>query len=84
MGPFLEGISEAHLNYKSFLGRNVANPTAILLCTVKMLDHLGLEDQAQVIRKAINDVLTEGKVRTRDIGGFATTTQFTQAVINHM
>lgn len=56
----------------------------MLLCSVKLLDHLGLDDKAEVIRKAINSVLAEGKVRTRDIGGFATTTQFTQAVIDHM
>jgi isocitrate dehydrogenase (NAD+) len=49
-----------------------------------MLDHLGLNDEASKIRDGIHRTLAEAKVRTRDLGGFATTTQFTQAVIEHI
>jgi len=65
-------------------GRNVANPTAILLASAKMLQHLGLNDEAIKVKTAVNKVLEEQKVRTRDLGGFASTTQFTQAVVNHL
>jgi isocitrate dehydrogenase (NAD+) len=64
-------------------GHNVANPTAMLLASVKMLEHLGLADEAFKLKAAVNKVLEDQKVRTRDLGGFATTTQFTQAVINN-
>ena len=64
-------------------GHNVANPTAMLLASVKMLEHLGLHDEAFKLKAAVNKVLEDQKVRTRDLGGFATTTQFTQAVIDN-
>merc|ERR1712223_1673584 len=63
-------------------GKGVANPTAMLLSTTSMLDHLGLHEERDLVRNAINTVLNDGKVRTRDIGGYASTKQFTQAVIN--
>jgi len=65
------------------VGHNVANPTAMLLASVKMLEHLGLQDEAFKLKAAVNKVLEDQKVRTRDLGGFATTTQFTQAVIDN-
>ena len=54
----------------------------MLLSTASMLDHLGLHEERDLVRNAINTVLNDGKVRTRDIGGYASTKQFTQAVIN--
>ncbi len=62
----------------------MANPTAMLLSAASMLDHLGLHKERDLLRKAIDRVLTEGKVRTRDLGGYATTLQFTNAVINSL
>ena len=44
--------------------------------------NLGLHEERDLVRNAINTVLNDGKVRTRDIGGYASTKQFTQAVIN--
>ena len=61
----------------------MANPTAMLLASVKMLEHLGLQDEAFKLKAAVNKVLEDQKIRTRDLGGFATTTQFTQAVIDN-
>merc|ERR1712109_239109 len=66
------------------VGRNVANPTAMLLASAKMLEHLGFEDKAVVLKGAVNKVLEEQKVKTRDLGGFASTQQFTAAVINNI
>ena len=67
-----------------FIGKNVANPTAMLLSATQMLDHIGLKQDATRLKDAINKVLTDGKVRTRDLGGFATTNQFTAAVIQNL
>ena len=77
-------ISGAKHTFDEGVGRNVANPTAILLSTVKMLQHLGLTEHASKLRSAITEVLSTGKTRTRDLGGFATTQQFTSAVINNL
>ena len=59
------------------VGRNVANPTAMLLASAKMLEHLGFEDKAVILKGAVNKVLEDQNVKTRDLGGFASTTQFT-------
>ena len=67
-----------------FSGKNVANPTAMLLSAVQMLEHIGLVEDAKHLRAAIFKVLKDGKVRTRDLGGFATTNQFTAAVIQNL
>lgn len=65
------------------LGKNVANPTAMLLSTAKMLDHVNLPHHAKTVKTAVEKVLKAGKVRTRDLGGYATTRQFTEEVIKH-
>ena len=66
------------------VGKNVANPTAILLSTAEMLGHIGLSEESVKIKTAIYNVLTEGKTKTRDLGGYSTTEQFTTAVINNL
>ena len=66
------------------VGKNIANPTAILLSTAKMLDHLGLTEHGSKLRAAITEVLSSGSAKTRDLGGFATTQQFTTAVVNSL
>lgn len=71
----------ARHTYHEAVGLNVANPTAMLLCACNMLRHLHLEYFSSLIERAILKVLKSGKVRTKDIGGHATTTDFTKAVI---
>merc|ERR1719466_65677 len=61
-------------------GKNVANPTAALLASAKMLHHVGFQKDGERLKKAVERVLKAGKVRTRDIGGYATTRDFTAAV----
>jgi isocitrate dehydrogenase (NAD+) len=60
--------------------QNLANPTALLLSGLLMLDHIGERDAAARIRAALGRVLAAGTVRTRDLGGTAHTTDFTAAV----
>lgn len=65
-------------------GQNVANPTAMILSATLMLDHLGLTRHAERISNAVHEVIAEGQTTTRDIGGSASTTEFTKAVIGKL
>jgi isocitrate dehydrogenase (NAD+) len=65
-------------------GKNVANPTAMLLCSAKLLRHINLSQYATLIYTALNRVLKTGKVRTKDVGGQSTTTDFTNAIIHNL
>jgi isocitrate/isopropylmalate dehydrogenase len=62
-------------------GKGLANPTALLLSSVMMLDHLGESSAARHIEAALEKVYREGKHTTQDVGGKAGTTEFTDAVI---
>jgi isocitrate dehydrogenase (NAD+) len=64
--------------------KNLANPTALLLSALMMLDHIGERDAAQRIRTALDQVLMDGAVRTRDLGGSASTTEFTDAICHQL
>jgi len=60
--------------------QNVANPTALLLSGIMMLRHIGETDAAVRVKAALDRVLSAGGVRTRDLGGTASTTEFTLAL----
>jgi isocitrate dehydrogenase (NAD+) len=60
--------------------QNRANPTALLLSALLMLEHIGEQAGADRIRTALGRVLETGRVRTRDLGGTASTTEFTEAI----
>ena len=74
----------ARHTYGEAVGKNIANPTAMLLCAVKMLRHVNLHGYANQIQSALESVIETGKVRTRDLGGYASNTDFTTAVITKM
>jgi len=60
--------------------KNLANPMALLLSGLMLLDHVGCSKDAIRIRAALDRVLSAGQIRTRDLGGTATTTEFTDAI----
>jgi isocitrate dehydrogenase (NAD+) len=62
-------------------GKGIANPTALMMSSVMMLDWLGMRDESKRMENAIHKVYTEGKVRTGDLGGTANTREFTDAII---
>jgi isocitrate dehydrogenase (NAD+) len=64
--------------------KNLANPTALLLSGLMLLDHIGERDRSAKIRGALATVLTAGRVRTRDLGGTASTTDFTDALCDEI
>lgn len=74
----------ARHTFSEAVGKNLANPTAMLLCGAKLLRHINLQTYSDMITNAINKVLIEGKFRTKDLGGQSTTTDFTYAVIDHL
>ncbi|KAF2898325.1 hypothetical protein ILUMI_07850 [Ignelater luminosus] len=74
----------ARHTFSEAVGKNVANPTAMLLCSAKLLNHVNLPGYGEMIRNAVNKVLHDGKVRTKDIGGQSNTQEFTYAVIYNL
>jgi isocitrate dehydrogenase (NAD+) len=74
----------AHGAAPDIAGRNVVNPTALILSAAMMLDHLGESGAARRIREAVRIVLEEGRVLTPDLGGSARTTTMTNVIIDHL
>ncbi|MCP3100132.1 isocitrate dehydrogenase (NAD(+)) [Myxococcus sp. K15C18031901] len=62
-------------------GKGIANPTALMMSAVMMLDYLDMREEARRMEGAIQKVYGDGKVRTGDLGGGATTRDFTDAII---
>ncbi len=65
-------------------GKGIANPTAVMLAACQMLDHVGDTERAVRVKGAIEKTLLEKKIVTGDIGGTASTEQFTDAVIANL
>ena len=79
------GVFEAvHGSAPDIAGRNVANPMALLLSAVLMLRHIGETPMADRIVKALTLVLSEDQIRTRDLGGTASTTEFAAAICRRL
>jgi len=77
-GAIFEAV---HGTAPDIAGKGVANPGALMLAACMMLEYLCDEPRAQRIRSAIEETIREGKTVTRDLGGTATTDQFTDAII---
>ena len=81
LGDSIALFEAVHGTAPDIAGKGVANPTALLLSAIMMLDHIGEIDAAGRVDKALRKVYREGKTVTRDVGGSATTAEFTRAVI---
>jgi isocitrate dehydrogenase (NAD+) len=78
------GVFEAvHGSAPDIAGLNIANPMALLLSALLMLRHIGEGAMADRIMKALGTVLADD-VRTRDLGGNATTTEFADAICRRL
>jgi isocitrate dehydrogenase (NAD+) len=77
-GAIFEAV---HGTAPDIAGKGIANPGALMLAACMMLDYLCDEPRAQRIRSALEETIREGKTVTRDLGGTATTDQFTDAII---
>lgn len=73
-----------HGSAPNIAGKNMANPTALLLSSLLMLQHLGELEAADRIFNALRKVFEERKIFTADLGGTATTHSFTDAIIKEL
>jgi isocitrate dehydrogenase (NAD+) len=73
-----------HGSAPDIAGKGIANPTALLLAAAMMLDHCKLPQMAARLRTAIDETLNGDRVRTGDVGGKATTAEFTEALIRRI
>ncbi|HZM94679.1 MAG TPA: isocitrate/isopropylmalate dehydrogenase family protein [Vicinamibacterales bacterium] len=79
------GVFEAvHGSAPDIAGKNLANPTALLLSALLMLRHIGEGAMADRIMAALGNVLSERKIRTRDLGGTAGTREFADAICQQL
>ena len=69
-----------HGSAPKYTNMNRVNPIATIMAAAMMLDYLGEKAAALKIEKAVLEVLSEGKVRTADLGGSSTTSQMSQAI----
>jgi isocitrate dehydrogenase (NAD+) len=70
-----------HGSAPDIAGKGVANPTALLLAAAMLCERIGQVDAGRRVREAVERVLGDGRVRTRDLGGDATTELFADAVL---
>ncbi len=80
-GAIFEAV---HGTAPDIAGKNVANPVAAILSGAMLADYLDHKEAALRIRKAIGEVLRAGQTLTPDLGGKATTSEMTEAVLNAM
>jgi isocitrate dehydrogenase (NAD+) len=73
-----------HGSAPDIAGKGVANPTALLMSAVMMLQYLKETDRATKVREAIEKVFLEGKHTTADIGGKASTSEFADAIVRNL
>ncbi|HAP34119.1 MAG TPA: NAD-dependent isocitrate dehydrogenase [Lachnospiraceae bacterium] len=84
IGTDMAMFEAVHGSAPDIAGKNIANPTAFLWSACMMLDHIGLSNYGDLIRNAIKNVMDEGIHTTKDIGGNASTTEYTDAVIKEI
>lgn len=73
-----------HGSAPDIAGKNLANPSSVILASVQMLEYLGMQHQAKKILAALTDVIASGDRTTRDLGGSHGTTDFTQAMLERL
>jgi isocitrate dehydrogenase (NAD+) len=73
-----------HGSAPDIAGKGLANPLALILSAAMMLDHVEQQDKAKRIRTAVDQVLRVDNVRTGDLGGKASTKEFTQAIVKRL
>jgi isocitrate dehydrogenase (NAD+) len=84
IGPGAAIFEAVHGSAPDIAGKGVANPLALLLAACLMLEHVGRTELAESVRRSISDVLLKDGVRTPDLGGKASTKDFTRAMLARM
>lgn len=73
-----------HGSAPDIAGKNLANPSSVILASIQMLEHLNMKDKAEKIKAALTDVIASGDRTTRDLGGSHGTTDFTAAMLERL
>jgi isocitrate dehydrogenase (NAD+) len=73
-----------HGSAPDIAGRGLANPMALMRSSIMMLRHMGKTDVADRLAKALRTTIVDRKILTRDVGGAASTTEFTEAVVREI
>jgi isocitrate dehydrogenase (NAD+) len=81
LGAVFEAV---HGSAPDIAGKNIANPTALLQTGIMMLRYIGERKAAELIERAMIYTLTNKQVRTRDLGGTASTTEYTESIVASM
>ena len=84
LGSEIAVFEAVHGSAPDIAGKNIANPTALLLSAVLMLRHINQGSAADRIMDALGRVMVAGAVKTRDVGGAASTTDFADALCRAM
>ncbi len=69
-----------HGSAPDIAGKEIANPAALMLAAAMMLDHVGELDAARRLRGAVETAIVKDNIRTKDLGGSASTSEFARAV----
>ncbi|MGL4392700.1 MAG: isocitrate/isopropylmalate dehydrogenase family protein [Fusobacteriaceae bacterium] len=81
IGKDIAIFEAVHGSAPDIAGKNLANPTALILSAVMMLNHIGEKDKAKIIEQSVEEVLAEGKIKTKDLGGNSSTSEYTDEII---
>lgn len=73
-----------HGSAPDIAGQDVANPSSVILASCQMLEHMGQIDKASRIKQGLREVIALGDCVTRDLGGQATTSEFTKTLIDRL
>jgi isocitrate dehydrogenase (NAD+) len=84
IGESVAVFESVHGTAPDIAGKGIANPTALLMSAIMMLRHVNEDAAAKRIEDSLHTVYKEGKTLTRDVGGKASTGEFTEAVIRTM
>ncbi|MFM4845636.1 isocitrate dehydrogenase [Aeromonas caviae] len=84
IGEWAAIFEAVHGSAPDIAGKNIANPTSVILASIQMLEYLGMQDKAERIREAVRATIESGDRVTRDLGGTASTSEFTQAIIDRL
>ncbi len=84
IGDDIAIFEAVHGSAPDIAGQNKANPLALLLSSIEMLKYLDLHEYAEKIEKALLKTLSESNCKTADLGGNATTTEFTYSIIKNL
>ena len=84
IGKDLAIFEAVHGTAPDIAGKGLANPTALTLAAVQLLEYVGAREPAARIRRALDGALGDAAERTRDLGGQADTATFTRAVCKRL